>query len=258
MATCFGESPTSIDPRFPEFFLYNDLAVAITGKRNTSDNIVYEANAIDTVTVSAGKFCSRIITGFTTAHSFKFDLDKLERRYDNLFDDDQVDHCKNIEEHSKPGINAINLFLMSLFFFIFILSVNIKVMFNKSRWRLDSNLVSLVSETAANCATTIACNFIIVSVIASTKSFITLIANPSDDAILTFLKSLNKISVDPSPVEKKKSKKFLTHVEPIEGHHDNENLFEAVMTLQESVNIEFSYSGGLDEDGAFHGQGSIL
>jgi hypothetical protein len=43
---------------------------------------------------------------------------------------------------------------------------------------------------------------------------------------------------------------------PEEGD-DKSNFYEAVFTLHESVSVEFYYYGKLDEEGQFHGQGSV-
>ena len=74
--------------------------------------------------------------------------------------------------------------------------------------------------------------------------------NPAN-AILSYLSNLKTIAPDPSPIDPRKAKKFLNFVEPVE---DQENRFEAVLTLHDSVSIEFAYFGDYDEDGRFHGQ----
>ena len=72
-----------------------------------------------------------------------------------------------------------------------------------------------------------------------------------DTVILSFLRNLEQISADPSPVDPKRAQKFLSHVEATENIPGN--VFEAVMTLQESIPINFAYFGELDSDGGFHG-----
>ena len=68
------------------------------------------------------------------------------------------------------------------------------------------------------------------------------------------MSNLKRISLDPSPVDVKKSKKFLNFIEPIENTSTKTKIYEAVLTLQESVSIEFAYFGNFDDSGAFHGQ----
>jgi hypothetical protein len=62
------------------------------------------------------------------------------------------------------------------------------------------------------------------------------------------------IAPDPCPIDPRKAQKFLNFVEPVE---DQDNRFEAVLTLHNSVSIEFAYFGDYDEDGRFHGQVEI-
>ena len=62
---------------------------------------------------------------------------------------------------------------------------------------------------------------------------------------------IRDISLDPAPIDTKQAKKFMTYLEKSE---EVENQYEVVLTLHESVAIEFSYFGNLDEEGLFHGQ----
>ena len=62
---------------------------------------------------------------------------------------------------------------------------------------------------------------------------------------------IRDISLDPAPIDTKRAKKFMTFLEKSE---EAENQYEVVLTLHESVAIEFSYFGNLDEEGLFHGQ----
>ena len=68
---------------------------------------------------------------------------------------------------------------------------------------------------------------------------------------------LKELSLDPSPIDKKKAKQFISFLE-LSGSDDEsggrQNLYEAVLTLHESVSIDFFYFGNYDEDGLFHGQ----
>ena len=80
-------------------------------------------------------------------------------------------------------------------------------------------------------------------------------ANVSE-AIRTYLTSIKEIKLDPSPIDLKRAKKFISYLENSvpEGDLDEGNFYEAVVTLHEAVSIEFFYYGKLDEDGRFHGQ----
>jgi hypothetical protein len=67
-----------------------------------------------------------------------------------------------------------------------------------------------------------------------------------------------ELSLDPSPIDTKKAKQFISFLELSESDDESggnrPNLYEAVLTLHESVSLEFFYFGKYDEDGLFHGQ----
>jgi len=67
---------------------------------------------------------------------------------------------------------------------------------------------------------------------------------------------LNKIKEDPTPVDKKKAKRFISHVERSVYDSDESvtNFYEAVINFHGSLPVEFFYFGNLDEEGLFHGQ----
>jgi hypothetical protein len=48
--------------------------------------------------------------------------------------------------------------------------------------------------------------------------------------------------------------KFLNFIEPIENISSKTKTFEAILTLQESISIEFVYFGSFGDEGQFHGQ----
>ena len=76
----------------------------------------------------------------------------------------------------------------------------------------------------------------------------------TDRTFISYLSSLKRIGLNPSPLDIKKSKKFLNFVEPIQDISSKTKTFEAILTLQESTSIEFFYFGNFEDEGEFHGQ----
>ena len=71
------------------------------------------------------------------------------------------------------------------------------------------------------------------------------------NALRSFMTDMQAISLDPSPIDIKRAKKFISYLEKSE---EAGNQYEAVLTMHESVPVEFNYFGKFDEEGLFHGQ----
>ncbi len=64
---------------------------------------------------------------------------------------------------------------------------------------------------------------------------------------------------DPEPLDRKRAKKLLSHVEKVDTESDSSNRYDALLTfLAPTMNIEFRYFGDLDTDGRFSGYAVLL
>jgi len=71
------------------------------------------------------------------------------------------------------------------------------------------------------------------------------------------LQSLNKIHLNPSPIDKRKAKYFISDIRKLASTEGITNYYEASFNLEETVKCNFFYFGDLDNHGKFHGQATL-